>query len=195
VPVFTVILLALAVSIDGLGVGIACGLGKVKLPVLSLFLMGVASGSAVLISMTAGKLVSVLLNSSFTVWLGGLLLVGLGLWMLWQLRGAKSRVGLLGLLDNPSRADSDQSGSISAKEALVLGIALALDAFSAGFGAALAGFPPLITGLTVAVAQVVLVALGSELGDLASGTKWIKHINVFPGLIICILGLLKIFLL
>ena len=45
------------------------------------------------------------------------------------------------ILRSPSKADMDNSGSISTQEAMWLGIALSLDAFGAGLGAALLGFP------------------------------------------------------
>lgn len=190
--ILSVMLLAVAVSIDGLGVGLACGLGRVKIPAISLLFMGVASGSAVLISMLAGRLVGRFLNPSLTTWLGGTLLIVFGLWMLWQLKGSKKQ-GLMSLLDDPARADTDGSGGISVREAVVLGIALALDAFGAGFGAALAGFSPLATGISVAVAKVLLVGGGVKLGHLAAGYSWVMSLKVLPGLIICALGILKIF--
>lgn len=189
-----VVFLALAVSIDGLGVGFACGMGRVRISFLSLILMGTAAGLAVLVSMLAGSLAGVFLNSFYAEALGGLLLIGFGLLMLVQSRKADNRGGLLGLLDNPSRADIDHSGTISAREAVVLGIALALDGFGAGFGAALAGFPPLVTGAAVALTKVILVSGGVELGHLASGSKWVRKLKVIPGVIICALGILKFFL-
>ena len=192
---FAIILLALAVSIDGLGVGLACGLARVKLSPLSLVLMGLASGTAVLLSMTAGSLVGRLMDPAITARLGGLLLVVFGGWMLWQSRTANTKDGLMGLLEEPSRADADSSGTISAKEAILLGVALALDAFGAGFGAALAGFSPLATGASVAAAKVILVGGGLALGNLASSHSWVKHLKILPGLIISVLGILKIFLL
>lgn len=186
-----IILLAFAVSLDGLGVGLACGMGRMKLPWSSLLLMGVASGGAILVSMVLGRWVGSFMHFNLATWIGGLMLMGLGAWMLWQAR-AEQRKGLLGLVDDPFKADVDQSGTISAREAMLLGLALAMDAFGAGFGAALAGFPPLPTGISVAIAKVVLVGGGLSVGRLVANTQWVGRIKILPGLIICILGLLKI---
>lgn len=193
--VFAVILLAVAVSIDGFGAGLACGIGRVKIPVLSIVLMGLAAGGAVLCSMLIGSLVGALLAPVLAKIIGGLLLIGFGLLMVWHLGKEEDKGGLLGLLNEPSQADADHSGSISAREAVILGLALALDGFGAGFGAALAGFSPLATGLAVAVTKILFVSSGCKLGYMASGTQIAQQIKVLPGLIIIGLGVLKIFLL
>ena len=171
----------------------ACGLGRVKLPGISLLLMGLASGSAVLFSMAAGNLVSNILTPTVSARSGGVILICFGLGLLWQLRGGEERGGLMGILTDPAKADLDSSGSISGREAVILGTALALDAFGAGFGAALAGYPPLATGAAAALAQVFFVRAGVELGRLAAGQTWVKKIQFLPSLILCVLGTVKLF--
>lgn len=191
----SVFLLAVAVSIDGFGAGFACGASGVKIPIYSLILMGFAAGGAMLASMLAGNLTGTIFTAAIAAWLGGLILIFFGLLMLWQSRGNNQRSGLLGLLDDPVLADADHSGILSAKEAAILGVALAMDGFGAGFGAALAGFPPLITGISVAAAKIIMVGFGVHLGHLASGHFIFKYVKALPGLIICALGILKIIML
>ena len=59
----------------------------------------------------------------------------------------KLEIASLGLviqiLRKPTVADFDKSGTISAGEALLLGIALSVDSFGAGIGASLLGMHPL----------------------------------------------------
>lgn len=54
------------------------------------------------------------------------------------------------VLTRPKEADLDKSGIISINESILLGFALALDAFGAGIGAAMLGYSPLITALLTA---------------------------------------------
>lgn len=190
---FAVIFLAIAVSMDGFGAGMACGLNGVRIPFLSITLMGIAAGGAVLVSMLAGTLVGSFINPRWAVLAGGLLLIFLGLFMLWQASKVGEQGGLMGLLHDPLRADVDHSGSISAQEAIMLGIALALDGFGAGFGAALAGFSPVASGLAVAAVKIIFVSAGLELGRIARSLP-LKHIRILPGLIILALGVMKIIL-
>lgn len=189
----SVVFLAIAISIDGLGAGFACGVSRVRVPFLSVVLMGTAAGSAVLVSMLVGSLAGSLFNPRLAVLAGGILLICLGLFMLFQARGMGKQGGLLGLLSDPSKADADHSGSISAREAIFLGTALALDGFGAGFGAALAGFSPGLTGLAAAVTNVVFISAGLWLGWMASEALSLKFIRFLPGMIILILGVLKVF--
>lgn len=188
---FSVLSLAIAVSLDGLGAGLACGLKRVRVPFFCIILMGLAAGGAVLISMFIGVWLGSFIPSRLAELAGGLTLVLLGTFMLWQAGKGKERGGLLGLRQDPSLADSDHSGSLSGQEAAVLGIALALDGFSAGFGAALAGFSPGLTGLAVVMANIAFVSIGLKLGQMVSGLA-LKNILLLPGLIILLLGAMKL---
>ena len=55
----------------------------------------------------------------------------------------KSLGVVISILQKPTDVDFDKSGTINGVEALVLGIALSLDAFGAGIGAAMIGISPL----------------------------------------------------
>lgn len=188
------VLLAVAVSLDGLGAGLACGAGRVRIPLPSVLLMGAAAGGAVFVSMSAGALAGNLFSAALTRRLGGGLLIFFGLWLLGE-AGREDKGGLLGMLRDPARADADRSGSISMGEAAVLGLALALDGFGAGFGAAMAGYSPLVTGLLVALVKVAFVSLGQRAGRRLTAFALTRHLQVLPGLIILALGLMKFILL
>lgn len=96
------------------------------------------------------------------------------------------------ILKEPTRADFDFSGSISCFEAVFLGLALALDAFGAGFGAGMTGLSPLLIPVCVGVTKFIFVSSGNFLGGrfsdlLNSRTAYL------PGVILIGLGLLKLF--
>lgn len=193
---FAVVLLAVAVSIDGFGVGLAYGLSKMRLPITSLFILGLASALAMLVSMLAGTAARGLFAAAVTNLIGPLLLLGFGLWMLWQQFGSEqNQDGLMSLIREPGRADADLSGTISSAEGMVLGIALAMDAFGAGFGAAMAGFPPLTTSLAVGLAKIVLVGSGVLLGNSILSDWKVRGLRYAPGAIIVFLGLANLLLL
>ena len=95
-----------------------------------------------------------------------------GLWLQHVLMIELKRIGIvIQILRTPQMADVDRSGIISASEALLLGIALSLDSFGAGLGAAMIGFSPLLTALVISTAsgvfpdwQVCSLASNSQLG-------------------------------
>ncbi|WP_339316246.1 MntP/YtaF family protein [Paenibacillus sp. FSL R10-2734] len=96
------------------------------------------------------------------------------------------------ILRTPSSADMDDSGSISSMEAMLLGIALSLDAFGAGLGAALLGFNPIWTSLTIAMFSGTFLLLGMKTGLRFAGNYWMKHAAALPALLLITMGILKL---
>ncbi|KRF20042.1 MntP/YtaF family protein [Paenibacillus sp. Soil787] len=102
------------------------------------------------------------------------------------------RFGLvIQILRTPSIADVDKSGNISASEATLLGLALSLDAFGAGIGAALIGFVPLLTASVISISSGSFIAIGLRFGLRYSEMNWMKKLSVLPGCVLIIMGLLK----
>ncbi|OEH84451.1 sporulation membrane protein YtaF [Desulfuribacillus stibiiarsenatis] len=104
------------------------------------------------------------------------------------------RLGILiQILRTPSKADIDRSGAISIAEAAVLGLALSLDAFGAGIGAALVGYPPFLTALLIGVCSFACLYSGVFLGKTFSDVKIFQKVSYLPGMLLIVLGLTKIF--
>lgn len=99
---------------------------------------------------------------------------------------------IIQILRTPSVADVDRSGIITSGEALLLGIALSLDAFGAGIGAALVGFPAVPTAILIAAASGMFLWAGMRVGFLASGMRWVQRLTVLPGIILIIMGIFKL---
>lgn len=209
------IIFALALSLDGFGVGISYGIRKIKIPFKSLMIICISSASALAVSMLAGNFIANFLTEKFAERLGGIALIFVGSWLLIQawvqrlepLKPIKPgfedsltifKITLPGLglvikiLKEPARADLDESGEISSNEAVFLGFALAMDALGAGMGAAMMGFSPLITPLVAGVCKFSLVSLGLYLGRQESIHGFLGNVGLIPGLIIFFLGAVKL---
>ena len=143
--------------------------------------------------------------------LGGIILIALGIWIIYQFfRPEKEKDTLLHhekvivnfeikslglvihILKKPMSADFDQSGTITGMEAILLGLALSLDAFGAGIGAVMLGFSPLYLALSVAVLSSLLVFLGIKLGSYLSRITWLQKFSFLPGILLIVIGLWKI---
>ncbi|HBU81086.1 MAG TPA: sporulation membrane protein YtaF [Paenibacillus sp.] len=246
--------LALALSLDGFGVGITYGLRRTKIPLLSIVVISICSGLVIALSMQVGVLLSHVVSPDAASIVGAVILIGIGAWSLLQLirkRGkeqletdngvregagagtirsgaqssqeaqSKGRNQVLALeleqsasggslermvftlelrklgvviqiLRSPSKADMDNSGSISVQEAMWLGIALSLDAFGAGLGAALLGFPTLWTALVIALFSGVFLSLGMRVGLRFAALSWMRRLSVLPALLLMIMGIMKL---
>jgi putative sporulation protein YtaF len=94
------------------------------------------------------------------------------------------------ILREPERADLDDSGTINAKEAAILGFALAMDALGAGFGAAMTGFTPFLTPVVVGICKFFLVSSGLYLGAHKINGRLGEKAAFLPGVVLILLGIL-----
>lgn len=225
--------LALAVSLDGFGVGAMYGLRKIKIPVISVLIIAVMSGLVFFGAMQIGVAATAYIPEGVAKTAGAVILIGLGFWAVIQMRrngedeGAEDtrasagadqtgpgerqeqpdnnrqearvlsielrRLGLvIQILRTPSAADLDRSGVISAMEAAWLGLALSLDAFGAGIGAAFIGYTPLLTSAVIAVASGSFILGGLRFGFMYSNVQWIRKLSVLPGCILMLMGLFRL---
>lgn len=181
-----IVLFAGAVSLDGLMVGMAYGVRKIRVPLLSQVVIVVASGAAVLSAMLVGKLLGQMVDAAAAHRVGSLLLLLLGLFFLLQglreylcARRKNAAEPLLSfqvrplgivihILEAPESADRNADSRISWREACVLGLALSLDSFGAGVGIALRGFSVGITVLSVLLINLLTMKLGLYFGKKAA---------------------------
>ena len=98
---------------------------------------------------------------------------------------------IINILREPAAAGFDRSGTINHFEAVFLGLALALDALGAGFGAGMIGFSGPSAPLLIGLLSILLVFTGSFFGKRL-GNVLPQHFKVVPGLIILFLGILNL---
>jgi len=207
-----ILLISLAVSVDSLVVGISYGVRRVHISHWMMLL--VASLSAIL------KVAAMLLGRSLIMWmspataprLGAAILIGLGLWFLLSAavnagkEKAKDQNGddddtllrfrlkylgvVICVLQDPSVADMDDSRSISATEATLLGLALGFDALGAGISAGFLHLPVFFTAAAVGLGTMVLLSFGTIIGGRLKREIPSAMARALPGAILFILGFL-----
>ncbi len=201
--VFSLILLGLAVSLDGFGVGIAYGIKNLRIPFSSLIIISLSSALALLLSMFTGKMFAYFFSPRSASIVGGVILVMVGIWIIkqsffeqkvpYEQEENPNSISLFAnLLKEPQGADLDKSGEISSGEALFLGLALAMDAFGAGFGAAMMGFNPYITSASVGISKVILVSSGFYLGSSFMARILGERASCLSGFVLVLLGALNL---
>jgi putative sporulation protein YtaF len=205
--ILAILLFAIAVSADGFMVGIAYGVKKIRIPTSSLIVISFASALAVTVSMVCGKVLASFFPSSFAKMIGAAMLIIIGIYFLlqygrqkisgiacaeeeplWSLN-VRSLGIIIHILKYPSTADFDSSGEISAREAFFLGTALAMDAFGAGIGMALAGFNILFTALGVGVLKFILVNAGLLVGRMVGNERTQGVSALISGCILMAVGI------
>jgi putative sporulation protein YtaF len=211
------IMLAFAVSMDSLSIGVTYGIRKIQFPLRSKLVIACMSGAMLLLSMYVGSVLLLFLPMQVERWLASAILIALGIWAIYNVvkeedkdemleplvattprmkvwRFQSERFGIvIQVLKRPTLGDLDHSGSISMKEAILIGFALSMDAFGAGISASILGYSPLILALLVCILNIVFIGLGLKAGNLLSKTKAVKKATVIPGTILICLGITKMF--
>lgn len=213
-------LLAVALSLDGFGVGLAYGLRRIRIPLGSLIAIALCTVFAMGISMLFGSWVTLWFRFIPARLLGATILLTLGVFQLikaiWNrnreifpeavpamaivaqkpvlepvFRFQLSFFGLvIQVLKTPDIADVDGSGAISLRESFLLGCALALDAFASGIGAAMAGMTFSIIGI-VALTLMVMLRLGQQMAGKIPD-NWTAKAEYLPGVVLILIGLGKL---
>ncbi len=199
-------------SLDGFAAGFSYGLKKVQLGLGSLAIVAGVSGLLLSSTLVLGNQLGLLVGCGLGQRLGGLLIIGLGLWGLWEVFSRRwdaqnqlipgewpvpiwqvkiKRLGvIIQILRDPQKADLDQSGNISAGEAVFLGVALGMDSTGVGLGLGFSGLAGWWFPLTVVVANLIFITLGQMLGRFSSQSftypQWVEY---SPGLILILVGI------
>lgn len=214
------ILMAVALSLDGFGVGLAYGLRRIRIPVNSLIAIAMCTVMAMGISMLFGGWVTLWIELISARLLGASILLTLGIFQLGKaIWNRKEEVfpeavpamamirpnpvlepvsvlqlrffGLvIQVLKTPDIADVDGSGVISLRESFLLGCALAVDAFASGIGAAMAGMTISVIGI-VALTQIMMLRLGQQMAGKIP-VNWTNKAEYLPGVVLILIGLGKL---
>jgi len=212
-------LMAVALSLDGFGVGLAYGLRRIRIPISSLIAIALCTVFAMGISMLFGSWVTLWLRVIPARLLGATILLTLGFFQLARAIRNRQReilplavpamavviqkpmlepvfrfqLSFFGLviqvLKTPDIADVDGSGGISLRESLLLGSALAMDAFASGIGAAMAGMTLSVIGI-VALTQILMLRLGQQMAGKIP-EYWTAKAEL-PGVVLILVGLGKL---
>jgi putative sporulation protein YtaF len=209
---FSLLLLAFALSLDSFSVGFTYGLRKMVLPLKSVLIIATCSAISLMIAVSIGHGLEKILSPGITASLGGFILIALGAWILYQFfRPEKEKdtellehekliinfeirsLGIaINILRKPMSADFDRSGTITGIEAFMLGFALSIDAFGAGIGAAMLGFSPFYLAVSVAVMSSLFLLLGIKSGAFFHKFNLVQKFTFVPGILLIIIGIMKL---
>jgi putative sporulation protein YtaF len=193
-------ILSLAANLDNLGVGVAYGVRRIKVPALSnLVIAGIAFLLGI-ISVFVGKSVAHFFNDSVANDIGAVLLIGVAIWVMFpqkqttqsQSGARKEHSSLLELLNNPEEADRDHSAVISWQESIVLGFALSVNVFTNGITAGLWNLDTVFSALMMALFSFLTIWSGTWLGE-RYGSRWLGNkANIAAGIILLLLGIYEL---
>ncbi|MFV9509748.1 sporulation membrane protein YtaF [Tepidibacillus sp. LV47] len=209
--IFTLILIATAVSIDGFWGGFSFGLRKIKISYLSLLVISSWSIIGTMISMIAGYKLQKIIPLEAGKYIGASLLFLLGLFTLKEGLKQKKEANhhtnqlnnknlidnlhvknLIKIVNNPILADIDHENDIKPIEGTILGIAVAMDASIAAFTLSFFNLNPFLTPFLFGLTHFVLIGLGNFLARNNMIYSFAERFTLLPGLILVTLAILRL---
>jgi len=199
------ILLAIATSLDSLGVGIAYGLSGTRVRLSAHVCISTVMMAITWTAVACGNQISRYLADWVTHALSAAFFVGVGIWILAPLarkgwrnrRSATAAVShqpptLADVLDNPELADLDASRDIDVREALFLGVALSLNNIGGGVSAGMIHISPFGMASWSVFFNVLCLTGGHLLGRKLSGTRLSSYAQILSGLLMVAVGLYEL---
>jgi len=202
------ILIALAANLDNLGVGIAYGIHKIRISIVANLIIAVLSFIATWLSAEVGEAISLYLHPEIANAIGAVLLLGVGLWVFaqpiatalkenrpvldLQLHGTRFYIGPTEILCYPERADIDSSRDVSNWEAVMLGIALSINAVAGGFDAGAVGISSFTEATLVGIFSMITIIAGCYFGNKYAAVQLGKYATLISGTLLMLIGLHQI---
>ncbi|HHW13731.1 MAG TPA: hypothetical protein GXX28_02185 [Firmicutes bacterium] len=182
------VVVAVAMSVDGLWEGLAFGLRRVRIGPRALLAISLISGGCAWLAMTVGGVVGRAVPGPAARWASAGLLLAIGVTMLYDAYVERS----LAVASPPAPSGDEAPGEIGSGEAVLLGLVVAFDAGIAAFTLGLAGFASTAVPVLMGAAHWALVGLGNLLGVRRLIHSLTSRFVYLPGGLLVVLGLLRI---
>jgi putative sporulation protein YtaF len=196
----SIILIGIAANLDNLGVGIAYGVQSTTIPVKSNIIIAIIGAMITYLSVSLGAVIGTYISTDLANIGGGLILISIGSWTIWadwkRIASNKQKESqgnyFQQILDEPEKADKDNNNVISAKESILLGIALSLNCFGVGIGGGITGVSPFWSCIIVGSTSFCTMMLGTKMGIKLSYTWINKFASSIAGILLLGMGLYEI---
>ncbi len=184
----TIIFIGIAANLDNLGIGLAYGVKRVKIPILSNAVIAVMSMIVTFVAVTAGSTVIEYISPHTANLLGSLLLCVIGIFTLFSNRFSKHSIA-----KNPEVFDEDKNHIISMREAMTLGFVLSANCLAGGIAIGANGISAIWTVISIGTFSFITVGIGSHFGVLLSKTFIGKYSTAISGWLLIIIGVFEVF--
>ena len=179
----TIILFGIAANLDNLGIGLAYGVNKTKVPLTSNFTIAAISMIVTYLSIVIGSTLIEFIAPDKANFVGNLLLCVIGLYTIISYK--------LSSTENLDGIDKDRNNIISFREALMLGLILSINCLGSGIAIGVNGISAIWTVIFVGFFSILTFAIGGHFGLLLSKTIIGKYSTIISGMILIFIGLFE----
>jgi len=184
----TIILIGIAANLDNLGIGLAYGVKRVRIPIVSNAVIAIISMIVTYVAVTAGSTVVEYISPHTANLLGSLLLCAIGVYTLFSNRLSKN-----GIAKNPEVFDEDKNYIISIREAMTLGFVLSANCLAGGIAIGANGISAIWTVISIGIFSFITVGVGIHFGALLSKTYIGIYSTAISGWLLILIGVFEVF--
>ncbi|WDL97983.1 sporulation membrane protein YtaF [Alicyclobacillus sp. ALC3] len=193
----SIIAIGIASNLDNAGVGIAYGVRRIRIPWPQNLVIAVISFVATLAAGLFGNAVTTWLSPLVANLIGTVVIVCVGVWVLMQPFIAhrapkpkqKNSSFITDILRNPEAADRNNNQAIGFGEAMILGVALAMNALAGGFDAGITKLDVLWTSVSVGVFSFALLGLAAFSGRRYAAETLGEKATIAAGILLILVGI------
>ncbi|AFM39743.1 putative sporulation protein YtaF [Desulfosporosinus acidiphilus SJ4] len=206
--IMTALFVGLAANLDNFGVGVSYGVQKIRIPFLSNFFIALLSGLVTFAAVFTGHFLSHYITVANMI--GAILIILIGIWVTFHKPAVdqplpaaipamktysisiKPLSTIVKITKNPSMADIDANGYISAKEAAALGLTLSFNCIATGIGAGLTGLAPLPLAISVGLFSMVTISSGYWTGWKTASDHFERCSQILSGALLILIGIYEL---
>lgn len=204
-----VLILVLSLVIDSFVASIAYGADKIKIPNIYIIIMNIISCLILTFSLTLGNCLEDIMPPYLPKYISFAIFVILGVYKLFEgffkkymSKFLKNKEKLtfklfdfkfiLQVYIDETKADFDESKTISLKESIYLAMALSIDSLAVGFGASFININPLLMIIFCFIFGICSIKLGSFIGKKLLPKNSNKNLSWLSGLCLLLVAFLKL---
>ncbi|MDO4270682.1 MAG: manganese efflux pump [Eubacteriales bacterium] len=173
----SIVIFGISSNIDCMAVGLSYGMKRKHIGAAASLIIGVISFMGTALSMLFGKSIALLLPPKLPNLLGGCIIFMIG--AAGMLRSALGR----------DKEHAEQAVMLTQREAVVLGLALAVNNIGLGVGASITGMSVFPTALLALFLCLLFLYIGSKLGRLKGTQVLGRYVEPFANLLMIGLGI------
>ncbi len=194
--IISAFLCALSSSLDTLVISLSYGIKKIKIKFYITIIISLITSFFTFISMALGVYIWSVVSRQFIRIIGSVMLILMAVWILidkfqYSKNKDKDKNIYEEILEDPIKADVDNSGDISAKEAIALSIALSLNNIAVGVISSLAGINIWYTTFFVFIINIASIYIGNAIGNKCLGGIFAKYASSISALIMIFLAIFE----
>ncbi|KZE37814.1 hypothetical protein AV656_09820 [Bhargavaea cecembensis] len=182
----TILFLGIAANLDNLGIGLAYGIRKIRIPTLSNAAIAIVSMMVTALAMVAAEGLASIMPEQMANRLGGFMLCLVGLWMLIQEWKPNPD-----LRKNSLNADKDGNRILSVREALPLGFLLSANALAGGFGMGVSGGSMTAPILSIGLFSFLTIHCSNRFGGILTRFYLGRHPSIIAGGLLLVIGIVE----